>query len=297
MVSMYANTIRKVESTLETAVDAEKNKSDGAGDFDPAFYEERWEDMKAAAHHVVAEFRRIKEPLAEATHYDLTSLGRAYFILGDVSAGFDVFKTLLNRKEIPDLHDINVILSVMAEYTPRGAAQMIERMISKGVQPDPITFGTVIHFATIHRDTRLVSILIKRMRQLGNGQLTLKSVSALLRASIELENTSIASLRSNLQRALDIIRSLTESNFRCSPNTGKHCIKASLDVDDPFMAFNFWHLLVQGKVEWADREHIILRSRIAVRILKHSRVGRLEADRVKICLNALRKEAKIYATR
>lgn len=294
IVSLFAYATRKAQSLLESA---KENKGLVVGQSESELYESRSKENAAFAHHVVAEFRRINEPLGKAGHFHLTSLARAYFMLGEVSAGFEAFRALLERKEIPDLHDINVALSAMAEYTPRGAARMVERMIQKGVQPDPITFGTVIHFAAIHRDTELVSALISRARQLDNVQLSLKSVQALIRASLAMEDTSQSTLKANLTRALEIMRSLAHSNFICSPNTGNYCVASALRVDDPIMAFNFWSLLVHRKVEWGDAGHRILRHRIAARIRKHSRAGWLVAEQEKIMLHKLAHEPKIIATK
>lgn len=296
MASMLMSGVRTYTRKLEMALKDEKNGINDESHTGPELYRQRLADMMALACRVVAEFRSIKEPLAEAVHYDLTSLARAYFIIGNISAGFDAFKALLDRKEIPDMYDINVALSAMAEYCPRAAAQMIERMIAKGIQPDPISFGSVLHFAAAHGDTELVGKLIGKVRQIDNGQLTLKSVSALIRASILAENTSRAALRQNLERAVDIIRSLTVSKLVCSPNTGKHCIKASLDVDQPLLAFEFWRLLVKRKTEWADIEHTGLRFQIKKRIQNHSRAGWLDASRARVMLHALECEPKISGT-
>jgi hypothetical protein len=170
---------------------------------------------------------------------------------------------------------------------------MIERMIQKGVEPDPITFGTVIHFATIHQDTQLVSDLISRARQAKNGQLTLKSVQALIRACLEMKDAPQSSLSANLERALEIIQSLTQSKFICSPNTGKYCIAASLKVQNPGLAFKFWTLLVRKKLEWTDPHHSNLRVQIAIQIRKHLREGWLSSDLAMAMLHTLGMGPKI----
>lgn len=299
MVSLYASHIRRKERDERVAENADdENKVTSTNQATRDEHEdETADDFTTIAHVIVTEYRKTIEPLIEADHILLTSLARAYFLLGDVASGFEAFRALLDRREVPDLHDINVALSAMAEHTPRGAARMIERMIMKGVQPDPITFGTVIHFATIHRDTELVSTLISRVRQLDNGQLTLKTVSALIQASVEMDSTSYDLLRANLRRAMGIIYSLADSDVIIPPNVGKRCIRAALDVDDPVMAYQFWSVLVRHKIEWADAEHLGSRIRIATLIRDHAKAGLLKADRVKVMLHNLGKEAKFRATR
>ena len=294
MVSLFLHTMHKNHALAEETLEGLEGKAEEDCIFERKLYEDRKQDASAFAHHIVAEFRRVKEPLTTARHWDLTSLARACFMLGDVSAGFDVFKTLIERKEIPDLYDINVALSAMAEYSPQGAAGMIQRMIQLGIEPDPITFGTVIHFASMHRDTKLVSTLLGRAREVDNGKLTLKSVQALIKASIEVEETAPSLLEANLLRALQIIQSLTQADLICSPHTGMYCISASLMVDNPVIAFRFWTLLVQRKVEWNDTRHSRLRSRIAAQIRTHCAGGWVDENQGKIMLHALLSKPKIY---
>jgi len=292
LVSMYMNTTRKTQLQLAQTMDKEQREGT-TEDMQTMreMYEDRSKDISAFIQSVVAEYRRTQEPLANAPHFPLTSLARAYFMLGNTVAGFETFKVLLDRKEMPDLYDINVALSAMAEYTPRGAAQMITRMIDKGVRPDAITFGTVLHFAALHKDNELVSSLIKQARLIDHGELTLKSVQALIRASIEMENDPEI-LGANLARALEIIQSLTRSKLVCSPHTGVYCIKSALKVNSPVLAFKFWQLLVERKLEWSDVQHIILRRLIAQQIDRHYEAGLLTEERTKVMLFLMRRQPR-----
>jgi hypothetical protein len=290
LVSVYMSTTRKTQLQLAQTMD--KEQKEGTTEDTQSMremYEDRSKDISAFIHSVVAEYRRTQEPLAKAPHFPLTSLARAYFMLGNVAAGFEMFRVLLDRKEMPDLYDINVALSAMAEYTPRGAAQMITRMIDKGVRPDAITFGTVLHFAAIHKDTELVGSLIKQARLIDNGELTLKSVQALIRASIGMEDDPEL-LGANLARALEIIQTLTRSKLVCSPRTGMYCIKSALKVSSPVLAFKFWQLLVERKLEWTDTQHVMLRRLIAQQIDRHYEAGLLTEERTKVMHFLMRRE-------
>jgi hypothetical protein len=292
MVSLFVDVIHKNQSRLEEVIERQQAGEGGeAIETERELYEVRGKDSTSFLHFVVSEFRLAKEPLAQAGHFDLTSLARAYFMLGDISAGFEAFKTLLDRKEMPDLHDINVALSAMAEYTPEGAAKMIERMVRKGVRPDPITFGTVIHFALIHQHTELVHKLINMARLAGNGPLTLESVQALIRASVEMEDSSPSLVLANLERGLMIMQSLAGSDLMCSPNTGKYCTLAALELRDPVLAFKFWKLLVRRKLGWNDTQHVNLRLRIAAQVRKRCRMGLLLENLAKIIHHELMMEA------
>jgi hypothetical protein len=286
IVGLFARLITQTQSKLEALKVEASNSDEVVEDLSYDVERDRSEDMAAFVDRVVTEFRHSKEPLGQARHFDLNSLARAYFILGQYAAGFDTFKVLMGRKEIPDLYDVNVAMSALAERNPRAAAKMIERMIEKNLQPDPVTFGTVLHQAIVHGDMTLVTALIQRVRKLDR-HLSLKSVSALIRASLQVENDSEGSVRANLDRAFGIVRSLINAKFICQPNTGKYCIFASLRVDDPVMAYKFWKLLVKDKTEWGDREQVFQRRLIAGRIQKHCRAGWLNCERGKIMLSQL----------
>jgi hypothetical protein len=250
-------------------------------------FQKRLKDLATFVEYVVHEFRQVKEPLNEATHNDLSSLARAYFMLGNVAAGFETFQVLLDRKEIPDLHDVNIALGVFASYDPKGSARVIETMIKKGLRPDAITFGTVLHHAVLHGEMELVGELVRKSRDL-KGHLTLRSISSLIRASVNLDEGNKTKLRSNLEQSLAIIQSLADSDVVCSPNTGKYCISSSLKVDDPVMAFRFWTMLVKRKTEWEDREQVFQRRLIARMIRKHLVCGWIRRDRAMMMLSQLR---------
>jgi hypothetical protein len=258
------------------------------------YYQKRLKDLTTFVEYVVRQFRQVKEPLNEATHNDLSSLARAYFMLGNVAAGFKTFQVLLDRKEIPDLHDVNIALGVFASYDPKGSARVIERMIKKGLRPDAITFGTVLHHAILHGEMELVGELVRKSRDL-KGPLTLQSISSLIRASVNLDESDKVKLRSNLEQSLSIIQSLADSDVVCSPNTGKYCISSSLKVDDPVMAFRFWTMLVKEKTEWEDREQVFQRRLIARMIQKHLAGGWIRRDRAMMMLSQLRAKLAIHS--
>jgi hypothetical protein len=249
-------------------------------------YQERLTDLATFVERIVGEFRRVKEPLSNAHHYDLSSLARAYFILGNVSAGFEAFRFLLSRREIPELHDINIALGMMATYDPKSSARLVERLVKKGLKPDAITYGTILHHATLHGEMRLVEKLVRESKSLVEGHLTFQSISSLIRASLNPKG-SIITLRNNLRRVLNVIQLLEDSRFVCSPNTGKYCISASLRVGDPLMAFRFWKMLVKGKTQWEDWEQVFQRRLIVSMTRKHMACGWLQQDQGKMMLSLL----------
>ena len=90
--------------------------------------------------------------------------------MGRISDGINTLKILLERRELPDMYDINVALSAMAEYSPRKASRMIGKMVRRGLTPDAVTFGTVLHHSIIHGDMDLANKLFNQAQQTGTGE-------------------------------------------------------------------------------------------------------------------------------
>jgi len=222
------------------------------------------------------EFRISHEPMAEAPHLVLTTYARACFIVGKFAEGFATFKHLLNRKEVPDMHDVNVALSAVAEQSPRLAARMIRRMLAKGLSPDAITFGTVLHRAINHNDKELVDEMISRIKEMKDVRLSLKTVTGLVRAIMYAGNDDSADAkRTKLKDTLNILKSLTQANFIASPQTGKFLVATALQAEDPEIAFTFWQLLVRETTEWNGKEHITQRKQISYMLKQHRDRGLL----------------------
>lgn len=253
---------------------------------------EQLADTKAFMEQFFARFLAIYEPLDGAPHFALTSLARAYIIRGDFAKGFHAFKLLIDRKVVPDMHDINVALSAMAEHSPSTAAKMIERMVEKGLQPTAVTFATVIRYAFQRKEDALAKDLIRRSRDFGDGMLTPKFVVDLIRSSLahDDDESARASLQPNLERSIDILQSLPDhlAILARAPGLGKYCIFAALRADQPVIAFKFWSMLVKDKTDWDDDEQSFQRHLIAKMIRTHSRQKWLDEHRAQLMLSKLR---------
>jgi hypothetical protein len=256
-------------------------------------YQDRISDLTEFADRVVSAFRQSKGSISKAAHFDLTSLARSYFILGQVSAGFQTLRVLIDRKELPDLYDINVALSMLAKRDPRKAADIIERMVKKGYNPDPVTFDTVLHHTVLHGDVHQIDAFISRARELGHRRITPKTISSLLLRSLEIKDTTPVLLKANVGRVLNIIRSTVHSAFIHTPNIGKAGIFAAVHADDPMTAYAFWKFLVRARTEWEDDEQDFQRQLIANLIRKHARAGFLIRRRARIMLSDLGKGGQL----
>ncbi|KAH9065380.1 hypothetical protein EDB87DRAFT_1061944 [Lactarius vividus] len=145
--------------------------------------EEEGEDLRKFANLVLTRFREAKEPLQQASREDLNALARANIILGHVKEGLDVLRVVLDQYKHPDLHDVNVVLSAIAEVDPRTALKMVRHMVVSGPRPDGVSFGTVVYQAARHGNVAVITGLLRLAREIGQ-QLTTKTVAAVIRASV-----------------------------------------------------------------------------------------------------------------
>jgi hypothetical protein len=249
--------------------------------------EKEGKDLRKFANLVLTRFRETKEPLEQASREDLNALARANIILGHVKKGLEVLQIGIGRNEGPDLHDLNVLLSAIAEAHPRIALKMVRRMVAHGQGPDSISFGTVIHQAAKHGDVAVITSLLRLAQETGQ-QLSIKTVAAVIRASVVFSGKDKNAVSDNLTRALEIIIANEHSSHLATSNMGKFCIEEALKADDPTLAFQFWKRLLRIRAEWDDVEHVSLRRRIAKSIHIHSKEGHIRAGDGQKMLYALR---------
>ncbi|KAF7365354.1 Golgi reassembly stacking protein 2 [Mycena venus] len=273
MVSLFNHLVQRDDRLLEKR---QQDRDEGSVEVDggaETAVRERRNDCKEFLDFVMSEFALAHSPLHQCNHQVITSQARAYFIVGDFVRGFETIKVLIDRKEMPDIYDVNVTLTIMAQHDPRTAAQIVQRMIDKGLQPDHITFGTVMHHALAHGDMELVDEMVQRVRELQNTHLSYKSIVSLIRGSIAFDAglvpTHSAQL-SKLHSAFDIVKSIGRSSIVYSPHLGKFLVYSCLRASDPTMAFKFWELLIKDRAAQDDMAHVAMR-RVIVRALDEHR--------------------------
>lgn len=236
------------------------------------------EELRAFASRVVAEFRQSLKPLKEASHISLSALARAYFLLGDHVNGFAVFNFMLQRHMILDLYDMNIILAAMAHHDPLHAMRMLERMVDRGISPDAVSFGTIIHYAILHGRQDLVSAAIVRAKQLGIESFTFKTLGTILHATTRSILTLEGDAADGLDGARDIIQTMVAAKYTPSPAMGRDVVIAALKNDSPRIAFRFWKMLIKNNAEWKDGAQKRLREKIANSIREQYDQGWLKHD-------------------
>ncbi|EPS98452.1 hypothetical protein FOMPIDRAFT_1126436 [Fomitopsis schrenkii] len=253
-------------------------------------------EFLAFAERVFNAFRRSRAPLAGAHHWELNALARASFMLGRLEDGIAAFKLMFRMRYVPDLQDINVAIGVLAEHNPTAAADIIEHMVKMGIEPDAVSFGSIIHHAVIHGDIPLTTALIRRARELGITELSYKTVGTLLRAAATApDEDGRLSPRTQLLNMTELVDSLLLARRVPSPNMGRDCVRVALRADDPSAAFRFWQLLMKDKTEWGDVGQTTTRQMIARCVRTHYNEGRLDEREARTMLHELR--ARFYPTR
>ncbi|KAF8636002.1 hypothetical protein AX15_000163 [Amanita polypyramis BW_CC] len=275
MTSLFAHLIRRASSRLRRGREIEALGHE-------------IHDLVAFRNRVLWSYRRYHGSLMNAPHMVITSYARACFIVGNVREGFKAFSIMLRRKEIPDMYDINVALSAIARYQPCLAASAMAQLKDRGIQPDAVSYATVMHYAERYDDSELVQEMIHLLRHMDKRQLDLKSIAALIRSTVAFKDDETRTLQhQKLQDAMDIITSLTSNQFIPSPQTGKYLVVSSLRADNPVMAYRFWELLLRESAEWDDHKQRFQRQLIRRKLNEHRQLGLLGNEEVEQMMEKL----------
>ena len=205
------------------------------------------QEYRAFARSIAADFTRLKEPLETASHMDLTTVARINFLVGNLHHAFSAARHILNRREIPDTVDVNVMLKALVELDPRAAAIMVERALNRRVRVDRISWGTLLHGAMRARDVELVLIILRRIGEMGIS-LDSSAVDTLIRGFCKHSGISRQDTQQFLRLSLHLLKTLNHSQRVKMTTLGVLCVQQALTNDLPLLAFEFWDLLVRYKL-------------------------------------------------
>jgi hypothetical protein len=219
--------------------------------------------ISSFAQKVVRAFISQHEPIGEADHLILSTLARAHLVLGNVSDGFLCFRMLLIRLEKPDIVDINIGLTALAEYEPRAAAAFLATMIHYNVEPDETTFSTIMHRAMIKDDLELCVELALELKKTLVPNSNFQPFYSMVTASIvERSGDSPQRQVTRLNTVLKVLRIMDYpvDRFDKYPEVGKSLIRACLP-HYPKVAFEFWEIVHKGMarddVEYYEQVQLI----------------------------------------
>ncbi|KAF9257510.1 hypothetical protein L218DRAFT_1080901 [Marasmius fiardii PR-910] len=231
-------------SLFQRLIDDVKRKEDG----------EKEEDYRGFMSSVVEGFIDIHGGTEAMTHEHLTSLARAYFILGENQKGID---TLKGRKEIrPDMYDLNTILGVLGEYSPRAAARMVERMDEKGLEPDSVTLGVVVKAGLVHGDLELVKEVLSRWESV---RLSKKGTEMVLRAAVEVAGEE------EKGRVLREVLGAAREGGGFSVSLGKFLVASALSMGDVRIGREIWKEMLEKQVDGGDGEILRIRKLLKIK--------------------------------
>ena len=246
------------------------------------------DDISIFADKVLRAYITRHEPLFEADHIVLTTLARAHFVLGNVSEGFHCFRILLRRFVKPDIVDLNVGLTALAEYEPRAAAAFVATMVHYDVQPNEITFSTIIHHAMMKDDLDLCTEIALQMKEtLAPGPNFQPFYSMASASVVERTDDSPQRQLTRLKTVLKVLRIMNypPNRFIMHPEVGQSLIRACLP-HYPEVAFEFWKHVSKGMprngAEYCRQVRLI---RIAIR--KAWNRGNIEGIKMKEMLSKL----------
>ena len=269
---------------------------------------------KGFAKEVLERFKACKEPVRTASQHDLNALARAYFMIDKPEEGFALFQ-LVKSARSPDMHDVNVGLSGVAKHNVELASRMVDRMHERGLAPDAVTWGTLIHLASVKGDMELAISLVKRAQQRGISEFSSRTINTLIRASLwdpppgsrvpsytivlgnkrgfgSLQLTlggegSAEQMRQNLDMAWHLIGTLDTQTFVGTWSLAKFCLDRALWLGDAELAFEFWNKYLRSKTQWRDPGQIKSRKKLYELVSTAKGEQKLEASRATKMLRKL----------
>ena len=252
MVSLFTNLTYRL---LETEGDSEVDDSDDGRLVATS------DDVQEFVRHVMSKFKEHHEPWIDADHRAITSYARACFVVGNHMEGFQTLKVLLERTEMPDLHDVNVALSALAKESPKAAAKAIKNMEKRGLQPDSVSFGTVLHHASVQNCQEVVAEMIERILGADVLRSDVKVFGALIRALVQPKPDDDRESRVlKLQSVWKLIHQI--QNPQLPTQIGNYLVILALEAEDATLAFKFWDMLLKGRADWGDPQQRVQRSAI-----------------------------------
>ncbi|EAU85912.1 hypothetical protein CC1G_02935 [Coprinopsis cinerea okayama7 len=301
MVRLFAMVVKQKDKQLERAeAESQTRRRNGPSrpGKDPAILRQDRASAQGFLDRLLDEYERCHHPISRASHFVFTTYVQACFVAGHHEEGLALMQALTERAELPDRHDINVMLNGIALRDPRQAVRVLNQMTeSKRLSPDTTTYGTIMTRALDHRDFELVDdmidLLVGPKARFKVPRFTLKSVAGILRAlAFSRPEEPMEDRAARLRRAMSILEEWMTTNNSTSAQMGIFLSKAALQVGDPAMAFKFWDLMVRQAVRFRDIEHTQLRVAIANLVESHGREGSISTEEQERMLGLLERKSR-----
>ena len=237
------------------------------------------------AMHVLAAFREAKEPLKKASHYDLNAYARGSSVVGHFRQSMRTLQILLQRKEVPDQHDLHIPMMIMADDDPKMASSFLVELLEQGARADSAVLSAVTLGAVKHNKKRLAVATYERLLRLGKTQsdMSLEAARSLLRIYLELSaepsSADDGSLRKwALQRAYELVSDSRLAGTPFASGLNNRFIELALGAGEFEKVFRFWKQVVRHTVRKTTEDYKRMRHAISEGVLKAISEGRLEEE-------------------
>ncbi|TIB87410.1 hypothetical protein E3Q09_01345 [Wallemia mellicola] len=97
---------------------------------------------------------------SDFNHVQLTTLARICLHLNNPTAALEIFRHMLSRNILPDIKDINVVLLLASQDSPKVALNLLNHAILRGLNPSSETYGTLLNAAFQSNDYQLIDNLL-----------------------------------------------------------------------------------------------------------------------------------------
>lgn len=241
---------------------------------------------------IIEKYEDVHRPFSASQQHHLTALVRAYFLVGwsgkAVRLYREHFRSHSRSGHAPDEHAVTTVIKSLAEKDPHRAANMIDKMAERGLRPNGVTFGAVLHHALEAGESELVERLLVRADHL-DVRVTDKTLADLIHHhAIRAKSAPQETRAEKFEDLLRIATGVHTEGFAKSPGLGKFAAQCALDAGQPSYAYRFWNRLVRRNEGWLSREHIKLRKDISEAVVALYRQGELGQDDTEAMLRELR---------
>ncbi|KAF9511810.1 hypothetical protein BS47DRAFT_1346227 [Hydnum rufescens UP504] len=204
------------------------------------------------AKSIVADYVRLKSPLKRASHMDLTHIARLSFLIHDTDTALYALKCVLDRNEMPDIYDLNVLLGGIAQSNPRQASKMAHKALALGVRVDRISWTLIIHHALLLGDFKLAELIINKSNT-ENITWDYQSIDMIVRRGFNDKVADRDYATEFFHNSLRLLQRQAREGREAWTSLGIVTVNRALHWRMPVMAFEFWKLLCKPKLESATR--------------------------------------------
>lgn len=217
------------------------------------YHDQQAQELMQFARSVARRYQRSVLPFDKWEHKRLTTLARICFDLGKFEAGFEALKIIARRTDLlPDAHDMSIVLHLLASVNPQSAANLLDYMISRGIEPDSSAYGIVTSQCLKHGNIKLAGDVLAMAKKRGRGEMNSKLLGAICWHSISVEGLKGISREETTLRLETVLGHLgpsdgiRESVFR-ERTLGVRAANVALDIQRPDLALKFWRRCIRFK--------------------------------------------------